>query len=138
MHGGGNTSCKTNMKDLHGRDTEVLCIKGSGWDLGTIEESGLPAVRLAPLTELFALTKLSDEDMINVQRSSLMDQASPNPSVETLLHAFLPHKFIDHTHATPFLSLANLIRSSKIFIIIYLLIIKFLVSPRFLPLPYNL
>ena len=108
MHGGGNTSCKTTMTDLFGNHTRVLCIKGSGWDLGTIETPGLPAVRLDPLLELRQLDKLSDESMVNVQRANLMDQASPNPSVETLLHAFLPHHVVDHTHATPFLALANL------------------------------
>jgi rhamnose utilization protein RhaD (predicted bifunctional aldolase and dehydrogenase)/NAD(P)-dependent dehydrogenase (short-subunit alcohol dehydrogenase family) len=108
MHGGGNTSCKTVMKDLHGQNLDVLCVKGSGWDLGTIQTPGLPAVRLAPLLDLRKLNVLSDEDMVNVQLANLLDQSAPNPSVETLLHAFLPHKFIDHTHATPFLSLANL------------------------------
>ena len=108
MHGGGNTSCKTIMPNLFGNDTRVLCIKGSGWDLGTIEAPGLPAVRLDPLLELRQLGALNDEDMVNVQRANLINQASPNPSVETLLHAFLPHNVVDHTHATPFLALANL------------------------------
>ena len=108
MHGGGNTSCKTTMPDLFGNTVRVLCVKGSGWDLSTIEAPGLPAVKLDPLLELRNLDALNDEDMINVQRASLMNQASPNPSVETLLHAFLPHEIVDHTHATPFLALANL------------------------------
>ncbi len=108
MHGGGNTSCKSATTDLHGNRIEVLCVKGSGWDLGTIEAPGLPAVRLDPLLALESLDALSDEEMINVQRANLLDSAAPNPSVETLLHAFLPHKFIDHTHATAFLVLANL------------------------------
>ena len=108
MHGGGNTSCKTIQEDVFGNKVEVLRIKGSGWDLDTIEAPGLPAVRLEPLLKLRNLKKLSDENMINLQRSNLMISSSPNPSVETLLHAFLPHKFVDHTHATPFLVLANL------------------------------
>ena len=108
MHGGGNTSCKSVTTDLHGNKIDVLCVKGSGWDLGTIEAPGLPAVRLDRLLELESLKALSDEEMVNVQRANLLDSAAPNPSVETLLHAFLPHKFIDHTHATPFLALANL------------------------------
>ena len=108
MHGGGNTSCKTTMPDLFGNSVRVLCVKGSGWDLGTIEAPGLPAVKLVPLLALRQLDELSDEDMVNVQRANLMDQSSPNPSVETLLHAFLPHNVVDHTHATPFLALANL------------------------------
>lgn len=108
MHGGGNTSCKTVTSDLYGDEINVLCIKGSGWDLGTIEPVGLPAVRIDPLLKLRDLPQLSDEDMVNAQRASLLDSAAPNPSVETLLHAFLPHKFVDHTHSTPFLTLANL------------------------------
>ena len=108
MHGGGNTSCKTTMPDLFGNTVRVLCVKGSGWDLRTIEAAGLPAVMLDSLLELRQLDALNDEDMVNIQRANLMDQASPNPSVETLLHAFLPHHVVDHTHATPFLALANL------------------------------
>ena len=108
MHGGGNTSCKTEIEDLFGDKQRVLCIKGSGWDLATIEAAGLPAVKLEPLLKLRKLKTLSDEEMVNVQRINLINQASPNPSVETLLHAFLPHTVVDHTHATAFLSLANL------------------------------
>jgi len=107
LHGGGNTSVKTHAKDLLGETHEVLCVKGSGWDMGTIEPAGLPAVKLGPLRQLRALDRLSDEDMVNFQRVNLLDSASPNPSVETLLHAFLPHKFIDHTHAAAVLSLVD-------------------------------
>ena len=107
LHGGGNTSVKTRMPDITGTTIDVLCVKGSGWDMGTIEAPGLPAVRLAPLRELEGLQALSDEDMVNVQRSNLLDAKSPNPSVETLLHAFLPHKFIDHTHSNAVLALTD-------------------------------
>src|SRR5580700_9725181 len=107
LHGGGNTSVKTEIADLNGDAVEVLCIKGSGWDMGAIEPAGLPAVRLAPLRRLVALDALSDEDMVNFQRVNLLDSSAPNPSVETLLHAFLPHKFIDHTHSTAVLSLTD-------------------------------
>lgn len=107
LHGGGNTSVKTVQQDLLGDDVDVLCVKGSGWDLGDIEPAGLPAVRLVPLQRLEALGSLSDEDMVNVQRGNLLDSTSPNPSVETLLHAFLPHKFIDHTHSTAILSISD-------------------------------
>jgi rhamnose utilization protein RhaD (predicted bifunctional aldolase and dehydrogenase)/NAD(P)-dependent dehydrogenase (short-subunit alcohol dehydrogenase family) len=99
MHGGGNTSVKLAMKDLHGDEIDVLCIKGSGWDLANIEPQGHPAVRLEPLRRLRALDRLSDEDMVNAQRQNLLDTAAPNPSVEALLHAYLPHRFVDHTHA---------------------------------------
>lgn len=107
LHGGGNTSVKTTATDLFGDPVEVLCVKGSGWDLGVIEPAGHPAVRLEPLRRLRALGALSDEAMVNAQRQNLMDAAAPNPSVETLLHAFLPAKFIDHTHATAVLALAD-------------------------------
>ncbi len=107
LHGGGNTSVKTVMSDLAGEQTEVLCVKGSGWDMGNIEPAGLPAVRLHPLLKMEKFKALSDEDMVNAQRTNLLDSASPNPSVETLLHAFLPHKFIDHTHSNAVLALSD-------------------------------
>jgi rhamnulose-1-phosphate aldolase/alcohol dehydrogenase len=107
LHGGGNTSVKTIVKDQLGEDVEVICIKGSGWDMGVIEPAGLPAVKLEPLRKLRKLDKLSDEDMVNYQRINLLDSGSPNPSVETLLHAFLPHKFIDHVHSTAVLALTD-------------------------------
>ena len=107
LHGGGNTSVKTIVKDQLGEDVEVICIKGSGWDMGVIEPAGLPAVRLAPLRKLRKLDRLSDEDMVNYQRINLLDSTAPNPSVETLLHAFLPHKFIDHVHSTAVLALTD-------------------------------
>jgi rhamnose utilization protein RhaD (predicted bifunctional aldolase and dehydrogenase)/NAD(P)-dependent dehydrogenase (short-subunit alcohol dehydrogenase family) len=107
LHGGGNTSVKTELADLLGETHEVLCVKGSGWDMGQIEPAGLPAVKLAPLRRLRRLEKLADEDMVNVQRVNLLDAQAPNPSVETLLHAFLPHKFVDHTHSAAVLALVD-------------------------------
>ncbi len=107
LHGGGNTSVKTVLPDLLGAPVAVLCVKGSGWDMANIEPRGLPAVRLAPIQKMRARDALSDEDMVKIQRANLIDPGAPNPSVETLLHAFLPHKFVDHTHATAVLSLAD-------------------------------
>jgi rhamnose utilization protein RhaD (predicted bifunctional aldolase and dehydrogenase)/NAD(P)-dependent dehydrogenase (short-subunit alcohol dehydrogenase family) len=107
LHGGGNTSVKTVVTDLLDEEAEVLCVKGSGWDMAAIEPAGLPAVRLAPLRKLRNREKLSDEEMVRVQRANLIDPGAPNPSVETLLHAFLPHKYVDHTHSTAVLSLAD-------------------------------
>src|SRR5216683_2912789 len=107
LHGGGNSSVKTTLRDLLGEAVEVLCVKGSGWDMGNIEPAGLPAVRLAPLRTLRRLERLADEDMVNLQRGNLLDSAAPNPSVETLLHAFLPATFVDHTHATAVLALTD-------------------------------
>ncbi len=107
LHGGGNTSLKTTLPDLLGEPVEVLCVKGSGRDMAAIDPAGMPPIRLAPLRRLRERETLSDEDMVRVQRANLLDPDAPTPSVETLLHAFLPHKFIDHTHATPVLSLTD-------------------------------
>jgi rhamnose utilization protein RhaD (predicted bifunctional aldolase and dehydrogenase)/NAD(P)-dependent dehydrogenase (short-subunit alcohol dehydrogenase family) len=107
LHGGGNTSVKTKRADDLGQVIDTLCVKGSGWDLGAIEPPGLPAVRLEPLLSLRALNALSDEDMVNALRIRLLDATAPNPSVETLLHAFLPHKFIDHSHADAILTIVD-------------------------------
>lgn len=107
LHGGGNTSVKTVIQDRFGCDREVLCVKGSGWDLGEIKPKGLPAVDLVGLRRFRDLVSMSDEEMVSGVRSLLLDPSSPNPSVETLLHAFLPHKFIDHTHADSVLALAD-------------------------------
>lgn len=107
LHGGGNTSLKRVTRDLLGEAHQVLCVKGSGWDMATIEPAGLPAVKLEPLRRLRQLDSVSDEDMVNYQRLNLLDARAPNPSVETLLHAFLPHTFIDHTHAAAVLSLVD-------------------------------
>jgi rhamnose utilization protein RhaD (predicted bifunctional aldolase and dehydrogenase)/NAD(P)-dependent dehydrogenase (short-subunit alcohol dehydrogenase family) len=107
LHGGGNTSVKTKGTDDLGQEHEVIAVKGSGADMADIEPWGLPAVKLDPLRKLRALDALSDEAMVNVQRLNLLDSAAPNPSVETLLHAFLPHKFVDHTHAASVLSLVD-------------------------------
>jgi rhamnose utilization protein RhaD (predicted bifunctional aldolase and dehydrogenase)/NAD(P)-dependent dehydrogenase (short-subunit alcohol dehydrogenase family) len=107
VHGGGNTSVKAQATDLFGNAIEVIHIKGSGWDLATIEPAGHPAVRLEPLVAYRALAAMSDEAMVNELRSNLIDSSSPTPSVETLLHAYLPHRFVDHTHADAVLALAD-------------------------------
>jgi rhamnose utilization protein RhaD (predicted bifunctional aldolase and dehydrogenase) len=91
LHGGGNTSVKTRINDLFGEEAEVLCVKGSGWDMASIEPAGMPAVRLEPLRKLRARDAVPDEEMVRVQRTGLIDPLAPNPSVETLLHAFAPH-----------------------------------------------
>lgn len=106
LHGGGNTSAKSVMS-IDGEDVPVIFIKGSGWDLGTIEGPGLPAVRLEPLLEKRSVDKMDDREMVRFLRENLIDPKAPTPSVEALLHAFLPAKFVDHTHATASLVLAN-------------------------------
>ena len=81
LHGGGNTSVKTEARDLLGDAWQVLCVKGSGWDMGVIEPAGMPAVKLAPLLKARKLAKLSDKDMVTLQRANLIDPDAPNPSV---------------------------------------------------------
>src|SRR5215831_3538514 len=113
LHGGGNTSVKTRIKDLLGEEADVLCVKGSGADMAAIDPAGLPAVRIEALRKLRSRKAMRDEDMVQVQRASLIDPQAPNPSVETLLHAFLPHKFVDHTHATAVLGLIDQAKAEK-------------------------
>ncbi|MCB9611947.1 MAG: bifunctional aldolase/short-chain dehydrogenase [Sandaracinus sp.] len=107
LHGGGNTSVKTRLVDDAGETVDVLCVKGSGWDLDAIEPAGLPAVRLDGLRKLRSRTSMTDEAMVNAQRTRLLDASAPNPSVETLLHAFLAPKFVDHSHADAILALVD-------------------------------
>ena len=107
LHGGGNTSVKLRMRDLFGEEVDVLRVKASGSDMAAIEPDGLPAVRLLPMRKLRVLDTVADEDLVGIERANLIDPAAPNPSVEMMLHAFLPHKFIDHTHATAVLGLID-------------------------------
>jgi rhamnose utilization protein RhaD (predicted bifunctional aldolase and dehydrogenase)/NAD(P)-dependent dehydrogenase (short-subunit alcohol dehydrogenase family) len=107
LHGGGNTSVKAKARDLAGAELDALYVKGSGWDMGAIEPAGLPAVRLAPLLQLRAQQAMSDAEMARALRAFLIDPQSPSPSVETLLHAFIPATFIDHSHSTAVLSLID-------------------------------
>ena len=107
LHGGGNTSVKARTRDLAGADVEVLYVKGSGWDMAEIEPAGFPAVRLDALLTLRAHKAMTDTEMARALRAFLIDPSSPSPSVETLLHAFIPATFIDHSHATAVLSLID-------------------------------
>ena len=107
LHGGGNTSVKTQIKDIDSKIYDVLCVKGSGWDMGAIEPAGLPAVKLNALKSMIKRKTLSDVEMVSFQKRNLLDINSPNPSVETFLHAFLPHKYVDHTHADAILDITN-------------------------------
>lgn len=107
LHGGGNTSAKGIERDVFGEGVEVLYIKGSGSDLASIEPPGHPAVRLGSLRKLRSLPTLTDEQMVNELRLALLDAHAPNPSVETLLHAWLPARFVDHTHADAVLAMAD-------------------------------
>jgi rhamnose utilization protein RhaD (predicted bifunctional aldolase and dehydrogenase)/NAD(P)-dependent dehydrogenase (short-subunit alcohol dehydrogenase family) len=107
LHGGGNTSLKTRMRDRLGDEVAVLRVKATGADMASIEPGGLVAVRLEPMRKLRALDHIEDEGLVGIERVNLIDPAAPNPSVEMMLHAFLPHKFVDHTHATAVLSVID-------------------------------
>ena len=107
LHGGGNTSVKATALTSLGEEVPVLHVKGSGWDLATIEPPGHPAVRIAPLAKLLALPSMTDEQMVNELRLALLDASAPTPSVETLLHAALPATYIDHTHADALLAIVD-------------------------------
>jgi rhamnose utilization protein RhaD (predicted bifunctional aldolase and dehydrogenase)/NAD(P)-dependent dehydrogenase (short-subunit alcohol dehydrogenase family) len=114
LHGGGNTSLKTRMRDLLGTDVEVLRVKASGADMASIAPAGFPALRLEPMRQLRALGAIGDEELVGIERANLIEPWAPNPSVEVMLHAFLPHKFIDHTHATAVLSVIDQPRGEQI------------------------
>ena len=107
LHGGGNTSLKETMRDHFGEETEVLRIKATGADMASIEVAGMSAVRLASLRKLRTLGEIDDDELVGVERASLIEPMAANPSVEVMLHAFLPHKFVDHTHATAVLSVID-------------------------------
>ena len=107
LHGGGNTSVKLREKNVLGDDEDVLYVKGSGWDLETIEAAGFTPVTLDYARRLAALPALSDSQMVGELATHTLRAGAPAPSVETLLHALLPYKYVDHTHADAFLSVSN-------------------------------
>ncbi|QDZ09500.1 bifunctional aldolase/short-chain dehydrogenase [Devosia ginsengisoli] len=107
LHGGGNTSVKTAWTDIDGREVDVLCVKGSGADMGTIGLGGMPLMRIAELVRLIDIAQLSDDHLVMLQRRMLLDPAAPSPSIEALLHGIIPQKFVNHTHANAIVSLTN-------------------------------
>jgi rhamnose utilization protein RhaD (predicted bifunctional aldolase and dehydrogenase)/NAD(P)-dependent dehydrogenase (short-subunit alcohol dehydrogenase family) len=107
LHGGGNTSVKLRERNLFGEEEDVLYVKGSGWDMETIEAAGFAPVNLAYIRRLAALPALSDPQMVNELATHTLRAGAPAPSVETILHAILPHKYVDHTHADAVLSISN-------------------------------
>jgi len=107
LHGGGNTSVKTAVTDLFGDEVDVLYVKGSGWDLATIEAAGFAPVKLDALRRMAELEDLSDSAMVAAQRAAMLDPAAPNPSVEAILHAIIPFAYVDHTHADAVVTLSN-------------------------------
>lgn len=107
LHGGGNTSVKTTYTDLLGDGVPAIFVKASGHDLATIEPEGHSGLDLGRLLRLRALADLDDATMANQLRTHLLDARSATPSVETLVHAFVPEKFVDHSHADAILTLTN-------------------------------
>src|SRR6195256_5320197 len=107
LHGGGNTSVKIRERNIFGDEEDILYVKGSGWDLETIEAPGFAPVRLAHVLRLATLRQLSDPQMVQQLRAAMTDPAAPTPSVETILHAILPYRFVDHTHADALLAITN-------------------------------
>jgi rhamnose utilization protein RhaD (predicted bifunctional aldolase and dehydrogenase)/NAD(P)-dependent dehydrogenase (short-subunit alcohol dehydrogenase family) len=107
LHGGGNSSVKTTRTNLLGEQLNAIFVKASGYSMALITPEGYTGLNLDYLKKLFALSDLSDEDMVNEFRTHLLDARSANPSIETLLHAFIPNKFVDHTHPDAILALSN-------------------------------
>jgi len=110
LHGGGNTSVKID---------DILYVKGSGWDLETIEREGFSPAKIESLISLLEYDRLSDSDMVKYQREALIDSDAPNPSVEAILHALIPYKFVDHTHADAVVTISNSINGERIIEEIY-------------------
>src|SRR5581483_6985516 len=107
LHGGGNTSVKRRERDLFGEEQAILYVKGSGWDLETIEPQGFSPVRLAQVLKLAELPALSDPEMVNQLVTHMLRASAPAPSIETILHGLMPQKYVDHTHADAVLSVTN-------------------------------
>ena len=107
LHGGGNTSVKISESNIVGNQEEILYVKGSGWDLEFIETAGFSPVRMNHMLSLAKLDSLSDPQMVNELKTQLTNATSPTPSVETILHAILPFKYVDHTHADAVVTITN-------------------------------
>ena len=113
LHGGGNTSLKCREHNLVGAEEDILYVKGSGWDLEFIEEAGFSPVRIDHLLKLAQLEALSDPQMVNELVTHMTRATAPAPSVETILHALLPYKFVDHTHSDAVLAVTNTVDGDK-------------------------
>ncbi|MDX1808000.1 MAG: class II aldolase/adducin family protein [Sulfurospirillaceae bacterium] len=125
LHGGGNTSVKTTVNG-----EEILYVKGSGWDLVSIKAEGFAPVKLDVLLEMAKLKTLSDTDMVSSQKAAMIDKTAPNPSVEAILHALIPFKFVDHTHADAVVTISNSVSGEEH---IQKLFPNFLIIPYVMP-----
>jgi rhamnose utilization protein RhaD (predicted bifunctional aldolase and dehydrogenase) len=122
LHGGGNTSVKSTVDG-----EEILYVKGSGWDLVSIKAEGFAPVKMATLLEMAKMKNLSDTDMVSGQKAAMIDKTAPNPSVEAILHALIPFKVVDHTHADAVVTISNSKRGKELIEELY---------PNFLIIPY--
>jgi len=125
LHGGGNTSVKSTLND-----EDILFVKGSGWDLISIKREGFAPVKLDSLLKMAEMKVLSDSDMVRLQKEAMTDKTAPNPSVEAILHAIIPYKFVDHTHADAIVTLSNNINGEEL---IKKLFPNFLIIPYVMP-----
>jgi len=125
LHGGGNTSVKTTIDG-----EEILLVKGSGWDLVSIKAEGFSPVKMSTLLEMAKLEELSDTDMVSGQKAAMTDSSAPNPSVEAILHALIPFKVVDHTHADAVVTISNSVNGQEH---IASLFPNFLIVPYIMP-----
>jgi rhamnose utilization protein RhaD (predicted bifunctional aldolase and dehydrogenase) len=122
LHGGGNTSVKSVVDGEN-----ILFVKGSGWDLVSIKTEGFSPVKMEALLEMAKLKSLSDIDMVSSQKKAMIDNTAPNPSVEAILHALIPFKVVDHTHADAIVTMSNSLNGKKFIAELF---------PNFLIIPY--
>jgi rhamnulose-1-phosphate aldolase/alcohol dehydrogenase len=127
--GGGNTSVKRTEKDHRGREVRVLRVKGSGSDLKSIQKKDFPGVRIDDIRALLERPDMDDQVMVDYFAHALLEPASPRPSIETLLHGFLPATAVIHTHADAVVSLTNNERSRDVLREVY--------GDEVIPLPYR-
>ncbi len=114
LHGGGNTSVKSTTTNIFGEEEEILFVKGSGWDLRTIEEPGFSPSRLNVLQRLGELPEMTDTEMTRELKASMTNPEAPAPSVEAILHALIPLKYVDHTHADAVVAISNTANGEEI------------------------
>ena len=107
LHGGGNTSVKATVPNFFGEKEEILFVKGSGWDLATIEAEGFAPVKMETLLKMADLPVMTDSEMVREQRAAMTNPGAPNPSVEAILHAIIPFDFVDHTHTDAVVTITN-------------------------------
>ena len=117
--GGGNTSLKVTQEDFRGRDTNCMLIKASGSDMKVAQGQDFPAVRLDDILLLSERDSLSDEEMVDYLNRCMLDPNAPRPSIETLLHAFLPYESVVHSHADAVIALTDNVDARQVLEAVY-------------------